>query len=247
MGARPSVRAYNALRLLASGSLEVPLERAREKAVSVFASRCAYLFAALLMLIVLIPFLEDSDRGRIALNAAGCVILFAAAVAVSNSRLFFSLVIALGASSIALQVASFAMLESRLLLLARAFDAALYFLTVSYLLTYVLRREVLTLDKLYGAAAIFLMLGILWAYFYSFVLAFHPGALSDGDTPITAPKFSETLYFSFTVLTTTGLGDITPVHPVARMLCVVEQVTGVLFIAILIARLAGTYPPVERR
>jgi len=31
------------------------------------------------------------------------------------------------------------------------------------------------------------------------------------------------------------------------MLCVLEQVTGVLFIAILIARLAGTYPPVDRR
>jgi hypothetical protein len=31
------------------------------------------------------------------------------------------------------------------------------------------------------------------------------------------------------------------------MLCVLEQVIGVLFIAILIARLAGTLPPVERR
>src|SRR3977135_3828463 len=49
----------------------------------------------------------------------------------------------------------------------RPFGAAFYFLTVSYLLTYVLGREVLTLDKLYGAASAFLMLGILWAYFYA--------------------------------------------------------------------------------
>jgi hypothetical protein len=60
-------------------------------------------------------------------------------------------------------------------------------------------------------------------------------------------SISEILYFSFTVLTTTGFGDIVAVHPIARMLCVLEQVVGVLFIAILIARLAGTYPPVERR
>jgi hypothetical protein len=41
---------------------------------------------------------------------------------------------------------------------------------------------------------------------------------------------------------------MTPAHPVARMACVLEQVTGVLFIAILIARLAGTYsPPPARR
>ena len=48
------------------------------------------------------------------------------------------------------------------------------------------------------------------------------------------------------MLTSTGFGDIVPVHPVARMLSVLEQVAGVLFIAILIARLAGTYPPVDR-
>jgi len=36
-----------------------------------------------------------------------------------------------------------------------------------------------------------------------------------------------------------------PVHPVARMLCSLEMITGVLFIAVLIARLAGSYPPRE--
>jgi hypothetical protein len=224
----------------------MPLERARQKVVSVFAYRCVYLFAALLVLIVLVPFFEDSERGRLMLNAVNILILFAAAVAVSHSRVCFALAVALGASSLAFQAASFALPQSLLLLLSRACGAAFYFLTVSYLLTYVLRREVLTLDKLYGAASAFLMLGILWAYFYSFVLSFYPGALISGGTPIFDAKVSELLYFSFTVLSSTGFGDITPVHAIPRMLCVLEQVTGVLFIAILIARLAGTYPPVNR-
>jgi len=225
----------------------MPLERARQKVVSVFAYRCVYLFAALLVLIVMVPFFEESEHGRIALNAVNIFILFAAAVAVSHSRVCFALSVALGASCLAFQIASF-MLEAQpqLLLLSRASGAAFYFLTVSYLLTYVLGREVLTLDKLYGAASAFLMLGILWGYFYAFVLSFYPGALTSGAAPINVPRISEMLYFSFTVLSSTGFGDITPVHPVARMLCVLEQVTGVLFIAILIARLAGTYPPVGR-
>jgi hypothetical protein len=222
-------------------------ERARQKVVSVFAYRCVYLFAALLVLIVLVPFLEDSERGRLALNAINVLILFAAAVAVSDSRACFTLAVVLGALSLAFQAASFALLESQLVLASRAFGAAFYFLTVSYLLTYVLQRKVLTLDKLYGAAAAFLMLGLLWMYFYSFVLSFYPGALTASGTPIVETKISELLYFSFTVLSTTGFGDIVPVHAVARMLCVLEQVIGVLFIAILIARLAGTLPPVERR
>jgi hypothetical protein len=113
---------------------------------------------------------------------------------------------------------------------------------------YVLRRQVLTLDKLYGAAAAFLMLGLLRVYLYSFVLSFYPGALTAGGTLIVQAKISSALlYFSFSVLSTTGFGDIVPVHAIARMLCVIEQVAGVLFIAILIARLAGTLPPVDRR
>jgi len=224
----------------------MPLERARQKVASVFAYRCVYLFAAVLLLIVMVPFFEESEGGRIALNAVNIFILFAAAVAVSHSRVCFALAVALGASCLAFQVASFMLLEGQLLLLSRAFGAAFYFLTVSYLLAYVMRREVLTLDKLYGAASAFLMLGMLWAYFYSLVLSFYPAALTAGGTPIVETKVSELLYFSFTVLSSTGFGDITPVHPVARMLCVLEQVTGVLFIAILIARLAGTYPPVGK-
>lgn len=222
-------------------------ERARRKVVSVFAHRCVYLFSALLTLIVMVPFLEDTVWGRIALNAINIVILFSAAVAVSDSRVCFALAVILGVASLALQVAGFTQWEPQLLLLSRGFGAAFYFLTVSYLLTYVLRREVLTLDKLYGAAAAFLMLGVIWAYFYAIVLYFHPGALAAGGAPIEMTKVSEMLYFSFTVLTSTGFGDVTPVHPVARMLCVLQQVIGVLFIAILIARLAGTYPPVDRR
>ena len=222
-------------------------ERARRKVVSVFAHRCIYLFAALLLLFVMVPFLEDTAWGRIALNAINILILFAAAVAVSDSRVCFVLAAILGVAIIACQTVAFAQWEPQLLLLSRGLGAAFYFLTVSYLLTYVLGREVLTLDKLYGAASAFLMLGVMWGYFYTIVLYYYPAALVGGGTPIEALKVSDMLYFSFTVLTSTGFGDITPVHPIARMLCVLEQVTGVLFIAILIARLAGTYPPVDRR
>jgi len=225
----------------------VAFERARRKVVSVFAHRCVYLFVALLALLVMVPFLEDSVWGRIVLNAINIITLFSAAVAVSDSRLCFSVAVILGVATIACQLAAFAQWEPQLLLLSRGLGAAFYFLTVSYLLAYVLRREVLTLDKLYGAASAFLMLGVIWAYFYAIVLYYYPGALVGGGTPIDAPMISELLYFSFTVLTSTGFGDITPNHPIARMLCVLEQVVGVLFIAILIARLAGTYPPVDRR
>ena len=44
------------------------------------------------------------------------------------------------------------------------------------------------------------------------------------------------IYFSFTVLTSTGFGDMYPTHPVARVLVTLEQIVGTLFVAIFIAR-----------
>ena len=48
-------------------------------------------------------------------------------------------------------------------------------------------------------------------------------------------------YFSFATLTTIGYGDISPIANVARMLAVMEAVTGVFYITVLISRLVALY------
>ncbi len=48
-------------------------------------------------------------------------------------------------------------------------------------------------------------------------------------------------YFSFITLSTVGYGDITPVSKVARMLAATEAMTGLLYVAVLIARLVALY------
>lgn len=50
---------------------------------------------------------------------------------------------------------------------------------------------------------------------------------------------SDFVYFSFTILTTVGLGDIAPVHPLARSLCNVEAILGQLYPATLLAYLTS--------
>ena len=50
------------------------------------------------------------------------------------------------------------------------------------------------------------------------------------------------LYFSFTTLTSTGYGEITPVTSHARSLVMLEQITGVMYVALLVARLANMLP-----
>jgi hypothetical protein len=48
-------------------------------------------------------------------------------------------------------------------------------------------------------------------------------------------------YFSFITLSTVGYGDITPVSNIARLLAAMEAMTGLLYVAVLIARLVAMY------
>jgi hypothetical protein len=65
-----------------------------------------------------------------------------------------------------------------------------------------------------------------------------PTALA--NVAVLASGFTEMdtmLYFSLTTLTTTGFGDITPVHPFARSLANLEAIIGQLYPATILARL----------
>jgi hypothetical protein len=104
----------------------------------------------------------------------------------------------------------------------------------------------MTADKLFGAASAYLMLGVLWMFLYALIGNFYPASFMVAGV-VTTPEVIDFLYFSFTVLTSTGFGDIVPVTRQARAICVLEQLAGALFVAILIARLAGVYPPSGRR
>ncbi|HEV8108193.1 MAG TPA: potassium channel family protein [Burkholderiales bacterium] len=224
----------------------MPIDDATATVVLTVRQRCFYLFCALLLLAVAVPFLEGSPRGRQVLNAISLGILIASACAIGRSMGALVIALLLAAPAAVFQVLSYYYGEPRLNIMSQGFAAVFYAVTISYLMVYTLQRKVLTMDKLYGAAAVFLMLGILWAYLYNILLWGYPGALTMSGAPMNSAPPSSMLYFSIATLTATGMSDILPVHPVARILCAFEMIVGVLFLAVLIARLAGNYPPPAR-
>ncbi len=218
------------------------IDRARTALAQVFFQRCFYLFIALLALMMVAMLLEPTPRARILINAVNLLIDVAAVAAVGRTSWSFMVATVLAVPSMWFQLRGIAEDNEIRLVFSWGFSAALYAVTIAYLLRYVFQRDVMTSDKLYGAAAAYLMIGVLWALLYAMVSYFRPGSFSIGGT-VTAPTFTDLLYFSITTLTSTGFGDIIPLHRQARALCVFEQLTGALFLAILIARLAGVYPP----
>jgi len=97
-------------------------------------------------------------------------------------------------------------------------------------------------DRLWGAAAAYVMIGILWCFIYALI------ELEIGQTFLVRSEpvkleLTEFLYFSFSTLTTIGFGDIVPLTRGAQVAAIFEGIVGTLFIAILIAKLVGVYPP----
>jgi Ion channel len=94
-----------------------------------------------------------------------------------------------------------------------------------------------TYHRVVGAVLLYLTIAIIFAAFFTFLGTLDPKAfigLSIQDSPKLATQL---IYFSFTTLTTTGYGDVSPVHPMARSLCNLEAIFGQLYPATLVARL----------
>jgi hypothetical protein len=225
----------------------MPLVTAYSQLARLFTQRCFYLFAALVLLICLLPFFEGAGHGRFIITAANLFIMLSAVAAMGKTIRWFIAGLLLAIPTIVFHLLHTFLPNLVYLPLAQGFGLALYLLTLVSLLGYVLRPEVMTGDKLWGAAAAFMLLGFFWAMAYALIQSFKLGAFALGGNPSAIFTVTDLVYFSFTVLTSTGFGDIAPVTGLAKSVCVLEEISGVLFLTIMIARLAGIYPPTERQ
>jgi Ion channel len=224
--------------------VHVGIEAARDTLSRIFFQRCFWLFAVLLLSIGAVSFAPPTDQGRLLLNSVNMFLLIATIAAIGRTTLSFVIALLLAAPAVWFQYLGLWHDSDTDLTWSWVFSAALYFITTTYLLRYVFQPKVMTEDKLFGAAAAYLMIGVLWAYLYAIMGFFYPQSYMILGQPGRL-VYADALYLSMTVLTSTGFGDVTPLTRQARGICMIEQITGALYVAILIARLAGVYPPRE--
>ena len=117
------------------------------------------------------------------------------------------------------------------------------------LLYYVLDWRPISTDKVFGAVAAYVLIAFTFASLFGLLQQVQPHSFH--AAPVHAPDehldWPTMMYFSFTVLTSTGFGEITPVTRMARSMIIIEQVLGVMYVAFLIARLANLYGRETRR
>ncbi|MEM7416669.1 MAG: potassium channel family protein [Gemmatimonadota bacterium] len=112
--------------------------------------------------------------------------------------------------------------------------------TLLLVLDFVLRAERVTTGVMWGAVAIYMLLGALWFSVFVMLERLQPGSFHDmAVRGGSAAEWSDLLYFSFVTLTTLGFGDIVPATLPARHFTVAAAVSGVLYLPIVLSRLVA--------
>jgi hypothetical protein len=192
---------------------------------------------AMLMLFVLIPLQAMGIFAFQALAIAGLLAMIGGALILSVSR-------------VALALLSIAFVANATVFFLRLFYAWPYnlhvlagaWLLISVTLGIVVARAVfasgrITYHRIIGAVFLYLMMGVAFATLFAFVGLWFPESLKGVAFKDDAHLANELFYLSFVTLTSTGFGDIVPVHPLARSLCNIEGIVGQLYPATLLARL----------
>jgi hypothetical protein len=200
----------------------------------------AVLLAVQLIGVLLYPFMDESPIGRAALSSFGLVVLFLAVRAVRATPVLLWVALVLGLPIVVLTILEVVdPLNAQVLLWSSALHAAFYFYTSFALLRYLFLDRFVTKDELWATGATFTV--VAWAFAYTFmaVQVIWPGSFTAAIDPDAPRTWFQMLFLSFTNLTSVGLSDITPVLPHARSWVMIEQVAGLMYVALVISRIVG--------
>jgi len=124
---------------------------------------------------------------------------------------------------------------------------AFFVLAIVFSLSRVLKDDYVDINRIAGAISIYMMIGLIWSSLYFFVYLLEPGAFqgleepATGDVGYLAATTMDLLYYSYVTLSTLGYGDITPIGRLAQSLSYLEAICGVMYVAVLISALVGSY------
>ena len=111
---------------------------------------------------------------------------------------------------------------------------------IFHIVNYITKQKHVTLEVIYAAVVVYLLMAILWSDIYQILENFAPGSFAMPDGQIQDDRILF-LYFSLVTITTLGYGDMTPLTARAAGLASVEAFTGQIYLVVLVAWLVGMH------
>lgn len=200
---------------------------------------CGVLLGVQLFGILLYPFLTGSVLGRTVFSVFQLLVLTIAVGAVRMTPALTRWALIVGVPAVVFTVLTLFWPDNEAFMVGSDITHFIFFFYTAYaLIRYMFADDIVGNDELFATGACFTVVAWGFAYLYSTV-QYIWGASQFASSHNGTLSWMELLFLSFTTMTGTGLSDITPIGPYARSAVMLEQLAGVNYIALVVARLIG--------
>ena len=221
----------------------MPKPELREIVASIRRFPSAVLLATQLLILVFGPFLDTRERRRTGAGIAGILVLGLTIRLVQRTPFRTAIGVALGLPAIVLlAIEPFTDIPG-LVAWVSVLQSLLYFYAAASLISYLVASRRATADELFAAAGTFTLLAWGFAYLFMFLQELQPQSFGAALNPELPRTWTELMFLSFALLSSTGIGDIIPLKPLARSLSSLEMFVGVVYLASVVSRLMGLTLP----
>lgn len=200
----------------------------------------AWLLLVQLFILILSVYINDSRSYQILTWLLGVLALLIIAKVIRQTptytvlgltfvtgAFFLSFLMLIGFHSITLQV------------FTHCFEAAAYFCAAYGLIRYMFADRYLTKDELFAAGAVFTLISWGFAFLYSICQLLVPQSFQNPNHVADYQTWLDLLFLSFSLQSATGLSDLMPIAPAARVIAMLQMFCGVMYFALIVSRMVA--------
>lgn len=199
----------------------------------------AFLLATQVLILFSFAIFDELPDEQAMINGFGVAVVILIVWVVNHSPAINWIAWALSVPAVVFSLLSAFLDTSGILVWSSLINGALYLYAAGSLIAYMLHDDQVTTDELYAIGATFTLIAWAFAYYFQVNQIWDPGSYTSVLRPGENLPFIELLFLSFTNLSSVGISDVYPVSTTARVLVMIEQMTGVGYIAMVVSRLVG--------
>lgn len=207
------------------------------------------MFLIVIVMVLFAPLLVQGVHAHLALQLFLNLFILFTIHTLSKSHFTFWLCTALLILVVVYDVLSIHFLSGYYMAYGHFFCGLFLLAAVIFFSAKVFYQNLIDTNLIFGAITIYLLAGLLWEKFYWLFNIILPGSFQGVhtlsfmhfDLQTAIENQFDLRYFSFTVLSTLGFGDIVPTHHLTKSLTILEAMFGQLFVAIAIAKMVGIW------
>lgn len=199
------------------------------------------LFVSLLLMILVTPFFLHRSYGELTINGLILIIVITSIYSIREDKCHFIYLSMLAALIFLVTLLKINHFHQTYELINLSLSFLFYCIVAFMIIKMVLDRKEVTRDLIFGALSAYLLIGVAYGTLYTLIELVFPGSFAYGNhQAFELVRNYDLIYFSFTTLSTVGFGDITAINAYARAVVILEEVTGIFYLAVLVARLVGS-------